>query len=66
MKYKGVKRIYYNDTSFVLHVIYRRERGVCRICWTQQADTDFQLSGSQANNGKYKHNVTSFFLWLYQ
>ena len=60
----GVNRICDNKTSFVLHVIYRRERGVCRICWTQQADTDFQLSGSQANNGKYKQNVTPFFSWF--
>ena len=45
-----------------MFVIYRRERGVCRICWTEQDETvDFQLSGSSAAGGMYKlENVDTF------
>ena len=30
------------------NICVRRERGNCRICWTTQQDTDFQVSGSTA------------------
>ena len=43
--------------------MYRRERGVCRICWTEQDETiDFQLSGGSAAGGMYKlENADTFF-----
>ena len=40
----------------------RRERGVCRLCFSTQANTDFQLSGNQAVGGK---NATIYILSLY-
>ena len=42
--------------------MYRRERGVCRICWTEQDETiDFQLSGGSAAGGMYKLEMQIFF-----
>ena len=43
--------------------MYRRERGVCRICWTEQDETtDFQLSGGSAAGGMYiLKNEDTFF-----
>ena len=47
--------------------MYRRERGVCRICWTEQDETiDFQLSGGSAAGGMYKlENADTFFQLKY-
>ena len=47
--------------------MYRRERGVCRICWTEQDETiDFQLSGGSAAGGMYKlENVDTFIQLKY-
>ena len=46
--------------------MYRRERGVCRICWTEQDETiDFQLSGGSAAGGMYKLENADTFPSLY-
>ena len=47
--------------------MYRRERGVCRICWTEQDETtDFQLSGGSAAGGMYiLKNEDTFFQFKY-
>ena len=46
--------------------MYRRERGVCRICWTEQDETiDFQLSGGSAAGGMYElENADTFFQFV--
>lgn len=46
------------------NICIRRERNICRICWTTQNDIDFQLSGMTTKMAGLVVSVHAAYKWL--
>ena len=42
------------------NICVRRERGMCRLCWSATADDDFDVSGKTTKNGLINNNCCGY------